>query len=494
MINVKSIDNFENYEIDVQPSNKLFKELGNNTYDFNDLISEFIDNSISARIKSELLNIEIEIGICETKKDFSYIIIRDNAKGIDKKVIGKAISPAEGIRNEGLNEHGLGMKQAIAALGNFKYIATKTEYDAKTIIVEELKFGIIDSKLIKLDWMHGTEICVSNLQPIVPKTSISYTKTVIKYLGARYRKYLKTEKPKMNLVIRLLFIDECGDVESHVKEWDVIEVKPIYFHPYKRKNEPVLRKEKLKGLNWEAEFTFGYAPTEEEYDDMELEHPKNYEPYTVAQNKQGFDVIKNDRVINFHQLSELELVPSKHSKYNYIRGEIDLKKGFVTATTKNYVIQDSNFKELISQIHRLLTERKYLDKTNYNDELPEDILRDRLAEHFKKRTLNPINDVITEYAVEGLGGFIDVLANGEAWELKIIPVSGLDIYQLFAYMDMGNIERGYILAYEFKSTALATVDFINKNHKKLITIVCMKEFPINQIPNEEEIRKYFKKR
>lgn len=491
MIDLNDIELFETYEIDVQPNNKLFKELGNNTYDFVDLISEFIDNSISAR-KDKLLSIDIEIGICENENKFSYIIIRDDAKGIEKNLLSEAISPGTCVGNDDLNEHGLGMKQAIAALGDLKYIATKTEEDLKTIVIEELKFGKIISKLIDTNWQHGTEICVNNLKSIVPKNSAIYTKTVTKYLGARYKRYLKMENPKMKLSIKLLDVDEECNINSTINEWEVSEIKPVYFHPYKRKNEPILKKEKFIGLNWEAEFTFGYAPKDEEYDEMELQVPKNYEPYTVSQSKQGFDVIKNDRVINFHQLSQLNLVPSKHSKYNYIRGEIDLKKGFTTATTKNYVIHDSNFIELIGKIQKLLTDRKYLQKRTYNDELPENLLRDRLAHHFKTRTINPMKDAKTEYAVEGLGGYIDILANGEAWELKTTPVTGLEVYQLFAYMDMGNIEKGYILAYEFKTGAEAAVDFINKKHNKLIRTVNINEFPITQVPDEEEIKKYFK--
>ena len=39
--------------IKITPSDNLFRELGNNTYDFVDLISEFIDNSIAAKVEDE---------------------------------------------------------------------------------------------------------------------------------------------------------------------------------------------------------------------------------------------------------------------------------------------------------------------------------------------------------------------------------------------------------------------------------------------------------
>lgn len=42
--------------IEVIPSDALFDELGKNSYDYKDLLSELIDNSIAAREKTELLN------------------------------------------------------------------------------------------------------------------------------------------------------------------------------------------------------------------------------------------------------------------------------------------------------------------------------------------------------------------------------------------------------------------------------------------------------
>lgn len=78
------------------------------------------------------------------------------------------------------------------------------------------------------------------------------------------------------------------------------------------------------------------------------------------------------------------------------------------------------------------------------------------------------NNVQTEYPVEGLGGFIDILADGEPWELKVNEADGLDVYQLFAYMDMGNFEKGYLVAKSFKTGAESAANFINKNHNKTI--------------------------
>lgn len=478
--------------VKVEPANELFSELGNNTYDFLDLVSEFVDNSIAA-MDGVPLQVEIEIGISEENRDQSYLLIRDNAAGIPVEKLGTALSPGAMAGGNTLNEHGLGMKQAIAALGQLKYIATKTVEDNEAVIIDELRFGDILPKSIHVEWVSGTEICVDRLKPIVPRASQRYTKTVSHYLGARYRRYLKSANPQLDLRIALLDLDDLDDAghPAAINIWKIDEVKPDYFHPHKRRNEPVLSKHQFDGEGWQAELTLGYAPTNEEYEHMGLEPPKSYEPYKVGIGKQGLDIIRNNRVIRFHQLSEIDLVPSRHNRYNHIRGEIDLKKGFTTAITKNFIVQDIHFQELIFQLNAFFDENRYLENKTYPDEIPEVILRDRLAKHFKNRAIDPKHNVNTEVAVQGLGGFIDILADGEAWELKINPADGLDVYQLFAYLDMGDFPRGYLVASAWKSGAHAAVNFIKDNHNKEIVLVPRSDLPINDPLTQDEIKRFF---
>ena len=179
------------------------------------------------------------------------------------------------------------------------------------------------------------------------------------------------------------------------------------------------------------------------------------------------------------------------NKFNYIRGEIDLLQGFTTAITKNNVIVDTHLNELIQQVKDILEEKEYLQKKTYPDEIPEALLRDRLANYFKTAKLFKRNDVKTEYPVEGLGGFIDSLADDEVWEIKVNEATGLDVYQLFAYMDMGRFENGYLVAKSFKTGAESAVKFINENHDKNITLIERNELPINDPPNDKEIEEYY---
>ncbi|RLC63779.1 MAG: hypothetical protein DRI01_04585 [Chloroflexi bacterium] len=478
--------------IHVEPSDRIFEELGNNTYDFKDLISELIDNSIAARRSDRMLNVTVEIWV-DQRNTAKRILVRDDGLGIPQDRFGLAVSPAGIQTPNSLNEHGLGMKQAIAGLGELAYIATKNAGEQKARVIRQFKFGDINCFLSDFDQDSGTEICIEHVKPIANANPQSITMTLAPYLGARYRRFLKPDSKSVNISVFTKNVDS-GSVQY---SWEIEEVKPIYFHPSTRLNKPVILNKKLKGSGWKAELTFGYAPTDEELKELGIDSLPHYHPYKVSLSKQGLDVILYDRVVLFHQLSELELVAARHPDYNLIRGEIVLLEGFSTAITKNSIIRDDHFTECIKDVKDILTgkdeddSRNYLRQKKYPREIPEKLLRDRLANWLGNNPINKKDDVKTEYTVEGLAGSIDILADGEAWEVKRDQADGLDVYQLFAYMDMGQISKGYLAAASFSTGADVAKDFINKHHQKEISLAKLEQFPINHPPSDDERNTYY---
>ena len=198
----------------------------------------------------------------------------------------------------------------------------------------------------------------------------------------------------------------------------------------------------------------------------------------------------NDRVTMFHQLSQLEFVETRHNSYNHIRGEIILKRGFTTAITKNAIIESDHWTQCLKDMKRFLDDEGLLKSRTYPGELPEAALRDRLARHLRINVLATRTDVKTEYAIEGLGGKIDVLADGEAWEIKRDEAYGLDVYQLFGYLDMGQLRKGYLLAKSFKDSAIAAKDYVNAHHDVEIVLTHLDEYPITGELSEDERRRY----
>ena len=480
----------------VQPSNNIFSELGKNTYDYQDIISELIDNAVSARNPDRLLEVQIFISVDQNNSPQEFVI-KDNASGIPEDRLGLAITPA-GIRDENsLNEHGLGMKQAVSALGKLKYLATTTQNESKARVVREFRFGDLETFLADFDTETGTEIVVSDLQPIVVAHAATITRTIVPYLGARYRRFLKPENRALDLRIIIISADDRTEQYS----WPVEEVKPVYFHPQTRENRPVILSHPISDDGWEAHITFGYAPRDEaEYDELGLDPPNKFHPYRVSLTRQGLDIILHDRVILFHQLSELGIVPQKHNDFNEIRGEITLIKGFATAITKNSMILDNHFIECIEMVREILNGRKpgprdkvnnYLRRKTYPEELPEKLLRDRLIEWLANNPLNKRENINKEYVVEGIEGLVDILADEEAWELKVDQADARDVYQLFMYMDVGKISKGFLVANSYSPGAQVAIKHIKGNHNKDIVLAPRSQFPINHQPTPDEREEYY---
>ena len=99
--------------------------------------------------------------------------------------------------------------------------------------------------------------------------------------------------------------------------------------------------------------------------------------------------------------------------------------------------------------------------------------------------------VSKEYAVEGVEGFIDILADGEAWELKRDQASALDVYQLFMYMDIGNLTKGFLIAKSYTPGANVAAKAIREKHQKEIILSPREQFPINHQPTTQEREDYY---
>ena len=312
------------------------------------------------------------------------------------------------------------------------------------------------------------------------------------------RNFLKEDNKILNLTVKL--INEQTNQATNV--WNIKQVKPIYFHPSYRVNKPVIYNFPVNGNGWSAELTFGYAPANKnDIDELGINKPERYEPYYVSLSKQGLDVLLHDRVILFHQLSEIGIVGSKHPSLNTIRGEIKLIEGFSTAITKNSIMEDKNYQECIEKIKDILTgrvagprgeKRDYIETKTYPEKLPEALVRDRLSAWLISNTQAPRSDVQTEFSVGGIDGHIDILADNEAWEIKMEQASAYDVYQLFMYMDVGGYDKGFLVAKDFTSGAKFAAKFIKENHNKKIVLSPRSEYPINHPANAEEREAYYK--
>ena len=73
MINLSNLTKADSVTT-VTPSNRIFQELGNNTYDYKDVISELIDNSIAKRLNDRILEVTIDLLTEESGVPVEFLI------------------------------------------------------------------------------------------------------------------------------------------------------------------------------------------------------------------------------------------------------------------------------------------------------------------------------------------------------------------------------------------------------------------------------------
>jgi len=478
--------------IQIIPSDNIFQELGNNTYSFDEAISELIDNSIAARLNN-IVNVEISLFINNNTGKCDKLIIKDNASGIKYSNIPVCFNPAGKQTKSSLNEHGLGFKQSISTLGDLEYFDSKCLNEVGFRICD-FSFNLTIYDLENKSFDNGTEICINiennSFVDISKKNHIAKTKRLSNQLGARYRRWI--DKNCLTIKINTILDDEI------INSVNTESVRPFYCNPWRGGiNEPLVKK-RFEVNKSVVELVFGYSPkTDEEFQrigliksDYEIKSGGNTvnEIYALSSKSAGLDLIMNDRVIKFQQLDEIGLYGTRESWYNQIRGELILLEGFKTTSTKNDIIKTDDFTEIINQIILFLTngygnrrsvessdEKKYKNELNLNlmtngylkKGLSSGVVNEeKLQDLVEKRLTSPFSShkkIEKEYVIEKLGVKVDFLVDGNPWELKNQKCTSHDISQLLTYLVSLDKKMGCIVAPDFNEASKFLVEKIESS-------------------------------
>lgn len=458
---------FNNKIIKIEPSNNIFQELGKTDYTFEEALSELIDNSISAKIEDVDLHVELIFSLDKNTKKCSTMVIRDNASGIRETDIGVCISPAGKQTKSSLNEHGLGLKSSVSSLGILNSLRTKALGETG-FKIEKFQW---DLELLSdnFNFEHGTEIKINIEDSKLVHINKSNKKTQIERLklslGARYRYKFK----EINLKISLKTIDG-----AEVSQVFVEPVRPEYYNPWGRINEPLIYKKQFEFGPAKALLTFGYSPKNDfEFEDIGL-NKEDYEikrgnsvnhPYAICTANQGLDLIMNNRVISFSQSEEIGLYASRDSHFNQIRGEIIFLEGFQTTATKNRMNSTEAYREILKYIKDYLTknpdnkgpernllQNRYLKGRDSGSHSTERELVDDIESALRMPTSVYRNsEIIREFSIEKYGLRIDLMVENIPWEVKNEICTPHRISQLVTYMTCLKTKKGVLVASEFST-------------------------------------------
>lgn len=196
--------------IDITPDISLLPKTGRVGYTLTQSLAELVDNSIDARLPNQPLIVNVVL-----QKDF--IIIEDNASGMNRDVAEKALVLGYSAKKDALGEFGLGLKSACTSLGKtftlktfprgstfgYKYQYDEDRWEAKVDRddwTDELKILERDSE------KHGTQVKIENLKR---RVSRQRKRDVLRDFSKRFAPFLKS-----------------GDVEIYVNRERCVPEEP----------------------------------------------------------------------------------------------------------------------------------------------------------------------------------------------------------------------------------------------------------------------------
>ena len=185
-------------KIDITPDTSLYPKIGKSGYTLTQSIAELVDNSIDARISNQILKIKVVL-----QKDF--IIVEDNALGMNRDKAGKALILGYSTKKNVLGEFGLGLKSACTSLGRTFTLRTEPK---------EFNYGYSyqydqdrwESKNSRNDWTdelkvfekdknkHGTRVKIENLNRRVNKQR---KRDVLKDFSNRFAPFINSKEVKI---------------------------------------------------------------------------------------------------------------------------------------------------------------------------------------------------------------------------------------------------------------------------------------------------------
>lgn len=459
-----------NFDIVVKPDSQvIWESWGKNHFNFTTLICEFIDNSISNFLANPKLpnkSIHVRLKLSDDLNTVE-VSVEDNGSGIED--FSGAFSPGDKNRKTDsfLNEHGFGLKNALATANPKNDIwevlsRRKKDFDKGYVNVVKApwkmtydgnKFSGVSKKM---KWpgefnSSGTLIkfkCPRTLFDSVSPRSIKFeynTEHLYEELSIIYRPFLK------DVTIKLVSENNLGQFKEKNCEvifpnnpWNKKEhlLKPSAFNILNRFSNPTSFKANDKKIEVECEF-YSYE------NKPECRNRYKYYKYNVS--SQGVEIRSNGRLISYPVFEEIwRVLPDNY--YNLFWGVINIKGDIddlpSTSTTKTgYVPSDPIYKEIIRKVGELLP-NQFLPKTGNKSKKKKTGEKEKRAKWLEKlakwekvKSAKPEFPVFEELDLKNERiGSLDALLFDENDNVVLVENKNeksklLDFYQLVMYWD-----------------------------------------------------------
>ena len=449
----------------------IFRGLAKQNMLFHQCVGELVDNAIAAKRDDQKFKVDI-VFIKSDDEDSVDVYVADNSKGMNLDILQKALQLGESATTtDRLNEHGFGMKNALATLSGengywkiwTKPIGEKTVYTVEgpfkpeMCIREEEAFPTEDFLPSDISTLIKVSVKLSFIQTVqgrgAPTKDLAALRTwLIEHLGVFYRGYLEQDPETF---------ENTGTLVVSIGN-DSLQIPPIPV-PLGRTEKPKYFDVEIGGKVYKLTYKFGTLDEVKRDSLVRGEKTKYYYQGNIP--TQGIDIRLGKRVIATRQFETIWKTEdrasqlSRHNRFNDFLGELlipELPRG-VLSTTNNktdFNLDDPNWINIFNKLNEIRPIADIREKS-------EKALRKKWMRMLK--ATNPDETITDERSVWPTGTKIDVYrkkSDGKIiiYELKVGTGSPIHLYQLKMYWDglvlQGEQPKEGILLVEGFSTSL----------------------------------------
>jgi len=469
------------HKVELVANEGIFRGLAKQNMMFHQCFGELVDNAIAAKRDDRKFKVDI-IFIRNESEDSVDTYIADNSKGMNLDIFRKALQLGEPatITNR-LNEHGFGMKNALATLSGengYWKIWTKP-LDEKTIytaegpfrremrIKEEKSFPAEDFLPADISTLIKVTVKLSFFQTVqgrgAPSTDLATLRTwLIEHLGVFYRGYIEQDPETF---------DNTGTIVVSIGN-DSLQVPPVPVPLGSMKTEYI--NVEIGGAVYNITYRFGTL--DEVKRDSLVRGKKTKFYYQGNIPTQGIDIRLGKRVIATKQVETIwktesgDSQLSRHNNYNDFVGELlipELPRGILSTTNNktDFNLDDNNWSKIFNKLNEIRPIKQIREKSEKD-------LRDKWMSML--RATNPEDTVVDDRSVWPTGTKIDVYRKTAddkiiIYELKVGTGSPIFLYQLRMYWD------GLVLQGEQPKEGILLVDDFNTDLEEMAN-------KMNQLP------------
>jgi hypothetical protein len=444
-----------------------FQGLARQEVDFHAAVGELVDNAFSARkraeVGEELQPITVEITLEQQEGEGTVIVqVADHGLGMTlEDLTTRVFNPGgQGTHHGSLNEHGFGLKNALALLtgGNSTYfeLYTRSADDADLSpdqflhVTGPLSVDMaVDDDASREQW--ATDLHILNSAPTGTKIRAvvqwKYFRSVYKRGTAGFD-VLATRLGEHLGVMHRYFISQGNTIKLSYRragqDWNHQTVPAIDI-PYLGERKTVERALTVGGV--EHKFSYTHGVLDYAVKDAEAESERGW-PYPLRSYYQGsnarcgVDIVVRDRVIKSGVFEEIWPDIGKTVDFNRFVGELRVGADFRTTNNKTGLDPHAdNWEQLLLRLGETDGEFRPEKTTRSQSETS---LRETLIKILGGTF--PVAKISKERGVWAGGVEIDILLdagpdNIRLYELKVTDARILDVYQLLAGWD-GLVKEG----------------------------------------------------